>query len=62
MRKMTVKKVALGLCLVCGAVLEPLSAQVFDFSKGTEGWTVHNYESRVSFCATNIDGVAGFAA
>ena len=59
---MAIKKVAMGICLVCGAVSEPLSAQVFDFSKGAEGWNIHNYESRVSFCITNVDGVAGFAA
>ncbi len=59
---MTTKRLALGFCLACGAACEPLSAQVFDFSKGVEGWKVHNYESRVSFCVTNVDNVSGFAA
>ena len=40
----------------------PLSAaKVFDFSHGAVDWMTYNYKSRVSFCVTNIDGVAGFS-
>ena len=38
------------------------SQKVFDFSKGPGNWKISNYESRVSFAATNINGVSGFAA
>ena len=44
------------------APVDTATSQVFDFSHGHGDWKLYNYESRVSFCVTNIDGVSGFAA